>query len=231
MFFREELQIKETSKIDSLGRPRTKRLYLLHCQQCRSPYYRIKALLQTSKFCSSQCKGESLRTYRTTAHCPTCNEIFLITKDNRKFCSISCYRNARSFKICRVCEKQFRAYHTEQAGIFCSIECKNIGQRGPGNPNYKGAAAIWFRYGSAWSIIRQRVLERDNNQCQRCNAVEVKFHVHHKIPYRICRAHDPGNLVTLCASCHHTVEVGLPFEHRPSGDSYSAKIIGECASA
>ena len=66
------------------------------------------------------------------------------------------------------------------------------------------------RYGDDWSKIRILIYERDNYQCQRCKRLmkdsKEAFHVHHKIPFLESFDNSLGNLITLCKSCHSTVE-------------------------
>lgn len=55
-----------------------------------------------------------------------------------------------------------------------------------------------------WRRIRAGVLNRDGRRCRYCGTRE-RLTVHHVTP-RPQGTHDPRNLVTLCASCHDTVE-------------------------
>ncbi len=206
--------ILESSSTDSLGRTRIKRLHGLHCQQCGNLYFKIKALLATSKFCSLACKGKSLEAPVLTA-CKTCGTEIRTTKsEGKQWCNRKCQSEYRPLKTCEACYKTFKPYHSAQVGRFCSAACKNLSFRGPFNPNYKGAEKV--KYGYDWVLLRKQTLIRDNYTCQRCGGTDKKLHVHHKIPYRICRSHKPDNLQTLCLSCHKQVEVGLPFAMRPT---------------
>ena len=70
--------------------------------------------------------------------------------------------------------------------------------------------------------LREMVLERDNNTCQKCGKSKEEFpdivlHCHHKFPLNedpICSA-DVDNCITYCAECHKWVHVNVP------GCSYS----------
>lgn len=185
----------------------------LSCQMCHKNYYKRPAFAQTSRYCSRKCQSEGHRKFKTYARCPTCDESFLITKDNRKFCSIECLKTARPMKICEACGQQFRPYHTKQTGRFCSQRCKNKIQIGTGNPNYKGAEKV--RYGYDWTTIRNIALERDGHRCQVCFKDYGKIHVHHVTPYRMCRSHTLENLIALCMACHKKYEFGLKHRERP----------------
>lgn len=57
----------------------------------------------------------------------------------------------------------------------------------------------------SWTYIRRRILERDNNTCQHCGAVD-RLEVHHIIKRADGGSNDDDNLVTLCVPCHRRVE-------------------------
>lgn len=80
--------------------------------------------------------------------------------------------------------------------------------RGKEHPQWVDGKNYWKH--ADWIETRERVLIRDNYTCQDCGITQEELsnlngsylQVHHKIPYRICKAHDPENLITLCPSCH-----------------------------
>jgi 5-methylcytosine-specific restriction endonuclease McrA len=87
---------------------------------------------------------------------------------------------------------------------------------GEQNPNWRGGYSR--RYGSGWSVAREKVRERDE-VCQHCghDGVERRLEVHHIVPVRIFRsadhlevedAHVKENLVLLCRRCHGRAEHG-----------------------
>jgi len=56
---------------------------------------------------------------------------------------------------------------------------------------------------------RQRVFQRDDNRCQRCDITVTPrdekgadFQLHHIIPFAAGGPNHPDNLVTLCNDCH-----------------------------
>lgn len=60
-------------------------------------------------------------------------------------------------------------------------------------------------YGSYWwQIVRDAILDRDNNRCQLCGC-QKKLHVHHIMPKRIGGSDHPVNLISLCIPCHKMV--------------------------
>ncbi|WP_204365682.1 HNH endonuclease [Haloferax sulfurifontis] len=65
-------------------------------------------------------------------------------------------------------------------------------------------------YGGRWERVREWILERDNDQCQRCGDSSVGLQVHHKEKLvwfeSIQEANTPENLISLCEDCHGEVE-------------------------
>lgn len=57
--------------------------------------------------------------------------------------------------------------------------------------------------------VRQRVLERDDHECQLCGELgkqaggDMTLHLHHRVSPLDGGSNDPGNLLTLCEACHH----------------------------
>ncbi|QZY01180.1 HNH endonuclease (plasmid) [Halobaculum rubrum] len=65
------------------------------------------------------------------------------------------------------------------------------------------------RYPSNWKSVRQRILQRDEYQCQNqgCDTQggphsTAKLQVHHKTPLSEGGSHRTSNLITLCQTCH-----------------------------
>jgi DNA-binding CsgD family transcriptional regulator len=59
----------------------------------------------------------------------------------------------------------------------------------------------------SWHDLRDRVIRRDNNQCQQCGqyverTTDEPPHVHHKIPDAEGGSDTLSNLITLCEACH-----------------------------
>ena len=53
--------------------------------------------------------------------------------------------------------------------------------------------------------LRQKVRERDNNKCRFCET-EENLHTHHVIPRSVQGSDELSNLITVCQSCHNTIE-------------------------
>ena len=56
-----------------------------------------------------------------------------------------------------------------------------------------------------WEKRRSEVIARDGGRCVLCHSAE-QLTVHHIRAYTISRDNRPSNLVTLCESCHNTIE-------------------------
>ena len=52
-----------------------------------------------------------------------------------------------------------------------------------------------------WQELRQQALEQDNYKCGNCGSTR-NLHVHHIVPLSKGGSNEPGNLRTLCRTCH-----------------------------
>jgi len=90
-----------------------------------------------------------------------------------------------------------------------NIKINSIFKEGTENPNWRGGKT-YRRYHdmnhSEWYKLRNQILLRDNYTCQKCGKDKCELDIHHKIPYRYTNDNSPSNLITLCKSCHSTVE-------------------------
>jgi len=55
-----------------------------------------------------------------------------------------------------------------------------------------------------WSVIRQRIFERDDFTCQYCGHRGCRLECDHVIPVSRGGAHDDSNLVTACFDCNRS---------------------------
>jgi len=66
----------------------------------------------------------------------------------------------------------------------------------------------------SWRSVRERVLDRDGHACRFCGMSneehkeehEQGLHAHHVLPRNDGGEDHPGNLITVCTSCHRTIE-------------------------
>jgi DEAD/DEAH box helicase domain-containing protein len=83
------------------------------------------------------------------------------------------------------------------------------------------------QYGPGWATLKDQVRARDDYRCRLCGLGEQgRAHdVHHKIPFRSFsspeEANQMHNLITLCPSCHHRVEVSLRMRSGLAGLAYT----------
>jgi len=146
--------------------------------------------------------------------CEQCGATFYVkaSRDHARFCSNDCYLANRwgdSHQVtgtCLVCGAEFTAAASEGRKV-CSWECRNqlrsITQRGDQSHFWRGGKTA--PYHQEWKAVRRIVVERDGYKCVTCGSTD-RIQVHHIIPYRYSQSHDPGNLKTLCRSCHSREE-------------------------
>lgn len=61
---------------------------------------------------------------------------------------------------------------------------------------------------SLWKLIRNRVMVRDGERCRACYET-ANLQVHHRsYEDAVLAGRADGQLVTLCASCHHSITAG-----------------------
>lgn len=89
---------------------------------------------------------------------------------------------------------------------------------GEKNPDWKGGEYTKEWYGPEWTVVRDRIRDRDE-VCQHCgeDGSRRPLDVHHIVPIRYFRAahgvrigtaHHETNLVLLCRSCHARADHG-----------------------
>ena len=177
----------------------------LTCAQCGQEFHRKKYMADWSQergpFCSFACYGQwqsehavgpGNPNYQADTHlvvtCDWCGQEFERKRSYRggrlKFCSGGCY-------------SEYRSEHFV----------------GSGNPAWRGGN--YWCYHPNWQTARKHILERDHSTCQQCGATE-QLVVHHVIPYVRFEnpqdAHAPGNLVTLCRTCHRRLHNQMRLE-------------------
>ena len=59
--------------------------------------------------------------------------------------------------------------------------------------------------GENWNEMRNKCYERDNSTCRKCGSKQ-RLAAHHIIPYIKSKDNSLTNLITLCNSCHTTME-------------------------
>lgn len=162
-----------------------------------------------------------------TLACAVCNKAFEVQPSRAahgrgKHCSPACQYESRrrmpKARVGRVCIGCGTAFEIEpgklagsQVGIgkYCNRACRDKNRAGTLHPQYLGTRENKPDYGTNWQAQRRKARARDG-RCVRCGKTGCPLPVHHKIPIRLWAdkeaANDLDNLVTLCHSCHRTVE-------------------------
>ena len=140
--------------------------------------------------------------------CKYCSQSFYVCpcESDSKFCSRDCANSSKRIykkekKICKECANTFEFSlkpFSNSNGNYCSLKCRNNSYARINGYGYKG-------HRPRWTSVRKTFLKK-NQFCFSCGVSKVKLHIHHIIPYRICKNNEIENLVTLCPSCHSKEE-------------------------
>lgn len=173
--------------------------------------------------------GESFEFYPSEKpgnYCPSCVETEPWRHDPDNSRSANPRWNGGKVELtCANCEATFERYPSETGGevSLCSNSCRyewlSKAFAGEGHPNWEGGRN--GNYGSGWTRVREKALERDGYRCIVCGTTSEELgrnpDVHHIVPARrfaehetLARvdAHTLDNLVSLCPSCHRKAEFG-----------------------
>lgn len=208
------------------------------CEYCGKLIYRMPHYLKKNKhlFCSRECdgkwrsknlKGDKASHYKNALlHkiCAFCGKEFTTYFKMAKYCSRSCYFNARHIRgtieqICQNCGKKFWRHKSasvrEKKYNFCSVECRTTFMRGENTPMWIGDRSMLkdsnhsFRESIELKEWRKKVFERDDYTCQMChkksskgNAVVLNAHHIKKVKDYPLLAFDISNGIALCKDCH-----------------------------
>jgi hypothetical protein len=124
----------------------------------------------------------------------------------RKKLGIQAFRTKIIIKMpCANCGKQIHRRLKDvrrSKKLFCSHQCASAGQ--------KTRDSERLRYGPGWKNRRAAIRQRDK-ECRSCNKTPKEngqaLHVHHLKPFRFGGSNGDENLVGLCDSCHHIIEI------------------------
>ncbi len=204
-------------------------LQSLTCPTC-GEHFKQKippAKANRTHYCSRQCADYAMRITGRERPCPQCGTKFETwVYRPTMYCSQVCQGKAHSKPenqvtvYCKTCSKPYivhKSFVEKRNTKYCSRECMGAGmsilKRGENNPNYRGGS-ISYR-GPNWRRQSRRARKRDGYTCQICGKKPKgrRCHVHHIKPYREFNddwqsANDLSNLITLCDSCHSSVEFG-----------------------
>jgi len=77
--------------------------------------------------------------------------------------------------------------------IFKTVPRVTLHERRPRKPRW-------------WGAVRQRVLKRDNFECQMCHQKDTRLDIHHINSLFSGGTHQIGNLIALCRPCHRKLQ-------------------------
>ena len=208
----------------------------LFCLTCKQPFEVKPYRVSEAKYCSIKCRNLAYKKdSNIDLICDHCGKQFTcfrsrLTYGRGKHCSPKCQYEARrsqeksgETRECLNCHGLLyvvpnKANGNRGTGKYCCRKCRDEHWKGENTPNYiNGNKTNW--HGPNWYSQRRKALTRDNNTCQKCKMTReesvVKFGqvlvVHHIIPFRMFEGdykmgNQLRNLVTLCHSCHRSVE-------------------------
>jgi len=191
-----------TWKANDWESPLSKEKVLVECEHCACSFRVHEYRQDSARFCSKECVGQNLTT--------------LDPEDT------PAYKGATIDYDCLNCGDTFRDLEIRNRE-YCSKSCYREASKelfaGENNPVWRGGWD-WY-YGPNWDEQREKAIERDNHECQRCGAPESDMDrspdVHHikrigwfkeeyERPDWWVRGNKLENLVTLCRQCHQQVE-------------------------
>lgn len=208
------------------------------CLCCGKSFERIVKKQRKPKYCSIECRQKHVKPTREllplkTFVCEHCGAEFKDRRHiKRKYCCKACNTASHIGKkkdladrvietrYCKQCGKSFTEFPS-QPRKFCCHKCYEQWQSenlsGEDSYNWQGGAVGDRGYN--WNNQAALARERDLHTCQHCGITEDELEktldVHHIIPFRFFglekyeEANKLENLITLCRSCHVTVERSL----------------------
>lgn len=171
----------------------------LECEYCGYEYTVKAAEADSSRWCSRDCQTDALGEANSGPDSPR-------------------WSGGEATVTCDYCGDE---YTVRQAKVdetrFCSLSCKGDAyaeeRRGSDHPGWKGghrqlAATLRSLTGpNSWDRMSE---EHRSDRCYLCGCLgennDHAHHVHHIIPVLAGGLSEEWNLMTLCSSCHRTVE-------------------------
>ena len=226
------------------------------CSSCNSEFLKSPSLVgKKLNFCNNECKDSYHKKRRIRRQCQYCRSEFEVypakisehTNSSGNFCSRNCYSlhlkrltgklSNRYSKIelkCDQCESPILTIPSkmkDRKSHFCSNKCRYEFHKGKysgsNNGNWRGGFDGYR--GTDWREARKLAL-KTQMFCAICGTMK-NLHVHHIVPYRLCKSNDRDNLITLCPSHHMFIErltdsiVALGNEDNESFDYKYTKFL------
>jgi len=188
-----------------------------------NPNYRSKSTTATCKICEGS--FEYYPSDKRGLYCPTCveTEQWQTTPTVRENENPR-WNGGKRTVSCAMCGTTIERWPSEIGDVtVCGQSCRETwlseAFSGDGHPNWKGGGN--GAYGTGWSKVRERALQRDGYQCRLCRKTREEIgrnpDVHHIVPVRWFidskehmreDAHFIENVISLCLSCHRKAEFG-----------------------
>lgn len=171
-------------------------LQALTCEHCGGTFETVPSQVETRRFCSCECAGEANAGHGAESHF---------------------WNGGPAELTCGVCGDTFETNRAEaESRKHCSYEC--YGERlrrrtGSDHPLWEGGRTVYYALrqlgtDTSWRTTRQRIRDRDGNECQSCGAAgtDRRLDVHHIVPVLAGGVSDDDLLTTLCRACHRKAE-------------------------
>lgn len=206
------------------------------CDHCETKFTKDKNTVKNvdNSFCSDECEnswrskkysGDNHHNYKQKKilECEFCNdsyEEYPYRVDESRFCSQECSGKYKTQEgttevSCEWCENQFNKQNhniERKDHDFCSKECYgkwySENKTGQNHPNWTGGSNLYEAVrenlsNKSWGTIAE--LNRENS-CYKCGKNGESLHEHHIIPVMYGGVNSEELLMSLCPSCHKTVE-------------------------
>lgn len=172
------------------------------CTDCQVVFNARQCRQVRCPACQNKHRNSHLR-LKYNKVCVDCNQEFKTGNMRAPRCG-HCRYNAN----CQSCGTEF--YREVSTQRFCSHECRMRAKKD-------------FYYGGAYS----EVMERDNNQCQKCDAKDelCVHHIDHSGSHNVEQFkanNELSNLVVLCSKCHKNIHV---FTYKILADKYHNDVL------
>ena len=178
------------------------------CEVCESSFEKTTSLAR--RFCSKACYLKDHSAQTKTLKCRGCDaEVKNTPGRDHTFCSRRCllaWRAKNRVILCECCAKPFKRQQASRS--FCSMACRNAGNVGAANPNWRGYLTNngdYERYTATHPQHANRYVHwvvwheaNPDGLCEDCG--REAHHVHHVDHNQ--RNNSPENLRGLCGSCH-----------------------------
>lgn len=172
-----------------------------YCKYCSNPYISSS----DTEFCSSECKKEYNHAMRFKAICKNCKSIISFGKDLKvpAFCSSECESEFADKNT--IGRNQRKKPNENDLEVIVKHRVKILMKR---HSEFIITDSVGLNYNSIGGFsnqIKDKVLKRDHYKCYVCES-DSDIEVHHILKQSLGGNHDMNNLVTLCRSCHRSIE-------------------------